>query len=124
MQLNHVSIRAGSEENSDHFFVDLLGLNKARVKEIPAELSGRLFGLEKPFRLVDYDGADFKFEVFIDPDGPPPAPETDHVCLAVEDRASFLEKARAMGFEVREAAKAASTVVFIRDLDGNQYEIK
>jgi len=43
MLLRHVGLICSSEENSDKFYQDLLGLNKSEPKTLPSDLSKAIF---------------------------------------------------------------------------------
>ena len=92
-------------------------------KTIPAALTEKLFDLTGGILAVNYLNSSVRFEVFIMSNPPDPGPGPDHVCIEVKDRAATIEKALAMGLDVRQAPKGESVVVFIRDFFGNQFEI-
>ena len=124
MLLNHVALVSSSEENSDLFFRDLLGLKKMGPKTVPSELARKLFGLNEEYRVIDYGNEKFKFEVFLARPGLPDNKRLDHVCLEVRDRPALLSKAADLGLEIIQAPKGEALVVFLKDFDGNLYEIK
>ncbi|MBU2549304.1 MAG: hypothetical protein KKB20_12880 [Proteobacteria bacterium] len=123
MKTVHAALVSASEQHADRFFQELLGLTRLKTKAVSAELAGRLFGRPEALNLIDYGGPDFRFEIFLDPDHAPTARRLDHVCLEIADREAFLDRAQAMGLEVRRAHKDGKQIVFIADFDGNLYEI-
>ncbi|MFH1136698.1 MAG: hypothetical protein V1816_11520 [Pseudomonadota bacterium] len=124
MRLNHVALVCRSEENSDRFFQGLLGLAKLRTKTAPADLVAALFGLERSFSMIDYGNEWMKFEIFLDPGAGIQEGNTAHVCLEVPDRPGLIERARGLNLEVRSFSREGRDVLFIRDFDGNLFEIK
>ena len=48
----------------------------------------------------------------------------DHVCLAVDKLEAFLEKCRNMGVEIARVPKGDAVITFIKDYDGNLFELK
>ncbi len=124
MRFNHVALSSSSEENSDRFFCDLLGLKKIASKVVPPDLAFKLFDVEAEYHLIDYGNDYIKFEVFLVGEAMPDLKTVDHVCLELEDRAAFLAKAHDMGLETRQAPKGDTYVLFVKDFDGNQFEIK
>jgi hypothetical protein len=64
-----------------------------------------------------------QFEVFVGA-FPPQAPQVNHVCLKVADLEAFLTACREIGAQVIRAPKGDKVVIFIRDLDGNAFEVK
>lgn len=129
MRLNHVALVCGSEQNSDQFYRELLGLNKIESKTVPAELCKAIFGVEQAFQLIKYGNDDFMFEVFIasDPDPTPPRSSSrliEHTCLEVDAIDAFLNACAESGVEIRKIPKPHGHIVFIKDFDGNLFEIK
>jgi len=126
MNLNHVALAVSSKENAEHFFGRLLGLEVIRTQKIPADLSRRLFDVDAEYSVILYGNEDFRVEVFIPhkgAPGPQPGPVA-HLCLELTEREAWLDRAAASGLEVRRAQKGESLVVFVKDFDGNLYEIK
>jgi catechol 2,3-dioxygenase-like lactoylglutathione lyase family enzyme len=124
MRLIHAGLVSRSEERADRFFVDLLGLEKTRKSELPAELAKPLFGVEEGCEIVYYQGEDLVLEVFLT-GRPEVAPHRiSHPSLEVESRSELLARCAETGVAVREARKGDRAVVFIEDGDGNLYEIK
>lgn len=119
-----MAVGRSSEREADRFFVELLGLERTRVRDLPEALSGRFFGRVDPCRMIDYERDGVRVEVFV-PNAPLARSETyGHVCLVVEDRAELLGRAAGMGVERLEVERDGRTIVFLRDADGNLYEIQ
>jgi hypothetical protein len=92
---------------------------------VPASLSKSLFGINQEFTVIDFGNEQIKFEVFIaSSEGVVPPRKLDHICLEVEDREAFLKKCKGMEFEVLQVPKGDSLVIFVKDRDGNLFEIK
>jgi len=126
MNLNHVALVVASAENAEHFFGRLLGLEIIRTQTVPADLARRLFDVAAEYSVILYGNEDFRVEAFIpqkDAPGPRPGPVA-HLCLEVASREDWLDRAAALGLEVRRVQKGESIVVFVKDFDGNLYEIK
>jgi catechol 2,3-dioxygenase-like lactoylglutathione lyase family enzyme len=113
-----------SEENADRFFIDVLGLTKSEPKTLPGQVSEGLFGLAADLLMVKFTGDGVRFEVFIDPTRQPSNDPIIHACLKVEDRAEFLARCKTHGVEVIRVPKGEVLLTFIRDYDGNLYEIQ
>ena len=47
-----------------------------------------------------------------------------HLCLEVSDLAVFVQKCRRLNVDVAQFPKGDKTLTFIRDFDGNLFEIK
>ena len=123
MELHHIALVCRSEERSDRFYWDLLGLEKQPARDIPARMMNDIFGLTVPATLINYTRDGLWFEIFI-ADVAETTPVSHH-CLAVDDRRALVEKCRQLNFPVREIPKPdGSSLVFIEDADQNQFEIK
>ncbi|MDY6831457.1 MAG: VOC family protein [Thermodesulfobacteriota bacterium] len=124
MKLHHIGIACRSSSAGDRFYRDLLGLKKKRERTVPGEVIKAIFGIDRDARIIEYGNATMLLEVFVLP-GLEEYHPVSHLCLEVNNRAAFLEKCATMGFGVRQIPKTDGTaIVFVRDDDGNQYEIK
>ena len=125
MQIGHIALVSSSEEKAKRFYKDGLGLKELRSMVIPAALSKSLFGIDQELKVIDFGNERIKFEVFIlKNEGAFPLRKLDHTCLEVEDRDALLIKWKGLGFEVLQVPKGDSLVVFLKDGDGNLFEIK
>jgi len=125
MQIGHIALVSSSEEKANRFYMDGLGLKELRSMVIPAGLSKSLFGIDQELKVIDFGDERIKFEVFIlKNEGSVPLRKLDHTCLEVEDREALLIKWKRLGFEVLQVPKGDSLVIFLKDGDGNLFEIK
>ena len=123
MQLKHIALVCSSEEGSDRFYMNLLGLKKMSSKTIPAELSKQIFNLDYELKIINYANENIHFEIFIDNHKGSKTGRIDHVCLQVDDLESFLKTCRAMALEILRVPKGDAFITFIKDYDGNLFEI-
>lgn len=122
--VGHVAVGRSSEEAADRFYGELLGFEKTRCRDLPPDLSEPLFGRRDGCRMIDYVRDGTRIEVFV-PEGALARSETyGHVCLVVDDREALLARAATLGVEVLEVGGPSRRVVFLRDGDGNLYEIQ
>ncbi|MCP4345573.1 MAG: hypothetical protein GY795_08605 [Desulfobacterales bacterium] len=124
MFLNHVALVCSSEDNSDRFFQEVLGLEKMQSKTIPSYLSELIFGFEGEYKLINYGNDSIRFEIFLSNRQHTEVKKLDHVCIEVEHIGKFLTKCAKMRIEIIRIPKGDSLLVFIRDYDGNLFEIK
>ena len=124
MKLTHSGLSATSEEHADRFYHDLLGLEKHPPKSLSAALAGAIFDINMDMRMIHYIGHGVHMEIFVHPDLKIQGPRVDHLCLEVENREDFLNRAEALGFQVSRIDKDGKSVIFVRDFDGNCFEIK
>lgn len=124
MRLNHVALVCSSETNSDRFYGQLLGLEKLETKSITAEVSDGIFQVNDPYQMLNYGDDRLKFEIFLSDRRDFVEKQVGHVCIDVDDLDRFLEDCASFEVEVRRVPKGDSHVTFVKDYDGNLFEIK
>ena len=124
MLLKHVGLTCRSVENSDKFYKDLLELKKSEPKSLPAELSRAIFDLDADLQIIDYMDENIHFEIFVTNQFSTSSRQIEHLCLEVSDLAVFIEKCRNLNVDVAQIPKGDKTLIFIKDFDGNLFEIK
>ena len=124
MVLRHVGLTCSSEENSDKFYEDLLGLEKSGAKHLPASLSKSIFNLDSELVMINYQGEQVHFEIFITGSNGGNCRNIAHTCLEVDNLEGFLEKCRGLKVDVTRIPKGDKILTFIKDFDGNLFEIK
>ena len=124
MRVSHVALASSSDEKADRFYQGVLGLTKTRTVTLPASIMKSIFDLDKECKKTDYEDGEIRFEIFFTGEKGLRTTRPDHVCLEVDDLEIFLENCEAMKVEIIKVAKGESTVIFIKDYDGNFFEIK
>lgn len=126
MQIEHIAVSSNTEHDSDAFFIELLGLKKARSFNVAADLMEKFFSINKEQKIIRYENESVGFEVFITEDDSKAKDIFTHSCLIIEDRDNFTEKAKSMGYTtiIVPREDRDSYYLFIKDLYGNLYEVK
>lgn len=126
MKTEHIAVASNSEIESDKFFIGLLGLKKTRSFDVSAELMEKFFGIKEDHHLIRYENKDLSFEVIITNENSKCKDIFTHVCLSVDDKETFINKARGMGFKTIKVPRKNNEgfYYFIWDLFQNYYEIK
>ena len=124
MILRHAALTCSSEKNSDKFYKILLGLEKSEPKTLPRVLSKAIFSVDSDLQIINYQDEYIHFEIFISSHSMSAVGQIEHVCLEADDLQGFLKKCRNLGVEVSQIPKGDRTLTFIRDYDGNLFEIK
>jgi len=124
MILRHVALTCSSEEKSDKFYKSLLGLQKSEPKTIPPALSKALFDINAELKIINYRNEYLHFEIFLTRHSNSSVRRIEHVCLEVDDLATFLEKCRTLQVKIVQVSREDKLLTFISDDDGNLFEIK
>jgi len=124
MKLNHVALVASSQDNADRFYEGILKLKKVKASYLTKDLAVQIFGIELECPFVQYGNDQIMFEIFITDSIRLPSAPVHHVCIEVADREAFIAACRSTGAEVRLIPRGDWRLFFVRDLDGNLFEIK
>jgi catechol 2,3-dioxygenase-like lactoylglutathione lyase family enzyme len=124
VNVRHYGLACRSEQTADRFYEKFLGLKKSEPKTVPAALGEAFFGLPRDLAVMSYAGDGVSFEVFIQEREPSAARSPNHICLEVPNLETFLERCRSMDVPVIRAPRGEQWITFIRDFDGNLFEIK
>jgi catechol 2,3-dioxygenase-like lactoylglutathione lyase family enzyme len=119
-----MALTCSSEKKSDRFYKNLLGLEKSEPKILPMPLSKAIFNVDSELMMINYQGEQVHFEIFISGHSINDGRQIEHVCLEVNDLQNFLKKCRDLDVEISQIPKGDRTLIFIRDYDGNLFEIK
>ena len=123
--LHHIGLCSRTTERAERFYSEVLGLEFLGTKSVPAELSRALFGIDRELPIRNYSNGRLYVEIFLIEDADPAsAPPPAHICLETDDLTRLLERCRDFGVPVIRAPKGDSWVTFIRDDDGNLFEVK
>jgi catechol 2,3-dioxygenase-like lactoylglutathione lyase family enzyme len=124
MLLKHVGLACSTEANADKFYRKLLGLNKSEPKMLPSDLSRAIFNVDAELPIINYMDEKVHFEIFITGPVDELPGQIAHHCLEVDDLPAFIEQCRSLGVEISQIPKGAKVLTFIKDFDGNLFEIK
>ena len=122
--LQHVAVTCSSEKTADRFYKNLLGLEKTGPKILPASLSMAIFNVNSELLVINYLGESVHIEVFITGLAADRKRQIEHVCLKVDDLQSFAKKCDELDLEISRIPKGDRILTFLRDYDGNLFEIK
>jgi catechol 2,3-dioxygenase-like lactoylglutathione lyase family enzyme len=123
----HSGLGSVSLGNTDLFYGQLLGLERTEPKTLARETAQALFGVETDLTMVYYQDENSQFELFVHPDlqcfngarG-----NVSHDCIEVEDKDGFVEECEKSGCQVLQVSKGDKVLTFLKDLDGNLFEVK
>ena len=126
MKIDHIAIAQNTEEDSDKFFVELLGLRKIRSFLVSADKMMNFFGVNQEYSFLRYEDENLGVEVVITNDNSKSTDLFTHPCLTIENRDELIEKAQKLEFPVIKVPRDSGSgyYLFIKDNYGNLYEIK
>lgn len=124
MDLLHVALTSSSEEKADRFYAGLLGFKKMNPEILPKEISSAIFGLDAEVTKIYYTSDSLRLEIFIYSKYENNSRLFDHACFEVENLEGFLEKCHRSAVDIIRVPKDDYLVTFIKDFDGNLFEIK
>jgi catechol 2,3-dioxygenase-like lactoylglutathione lyase family enzyme len=120
----HTALVCSQEANADRFYQQLLGLEKAGPKVLPPSLAKAIFNIDAELTIINYTGTGIHFEIFIAPGQPRNGQKIAHTCIEVDDRRLFLDACRNLGISVNQVPRGEHVLLFVRDFDGNLFEVK
>jgi len=120
--LEHVGLTVFDRSEIKAFYQSLLGLGLQYDFTMPADLSENLFGIPKQTRVYLLSKGNLKLELFISKRKTPR--NYTHICISVENRKAFIQKAKQKGYECTVVRREKSDLFFIRDKSNNLFEIK
>ncbi|MFW9772728.1 MAG: VOC family protein [Candidatus Thorarchaeota archaeon] len=126
MKVEHIAVGSNSEEDSDKFFMEFLGLKRIRTKLVPAGLIEQFFGVKRENKFVLYGNEELLIEVFITNDNSKAQDTFTHSCVLIENRDGLVSKASSMGYDIVKVPRNDGNgyYLFVRDSFHNLYEIK
>ena len=123
----HSGLGSVSIAHTDLFYGRLLGLERTEPRTLPRETAEALFGVETDLTMVYYQDANSQFELFVHPDLASfngARGNVSHDCIQIEDKEAFVEECEKSGCQVLQLPKGNKVLTFVKDLDGNLFEVK
>ena len=124
MEFAHTGLAVSSEERADHFYTDVLGLEKSEPKTVDNKTMQAIFGIDHELSVIHYRGETVDYEIFVCPGYKAPDKQIAHSSLKVTDVADIVHKCRDASMNVIEVPKGSVVLTFIFDYDGNLFELK
>ena len=124
MRLNHVALVCSSEQSANDFYEAVLGLEIIKSWVLSEDLANEIFGMKRECQVLVYGNDRFTAEVFVAADFPGGEAGFEHVCLEVEDVEEFVRRCKARHVTMNRVRKGDRLLTFIKDYDGNLFEIK
>jgi hypothetical protein len=125
MKLLHATLQFEKEENVKLVFEDLFSLKCKRNYTLDESLAEEIFGIKHTYKVKFYELENTDIEVFIG--AKPVCTSLNHIALKLKysEREEVIAKAKALGFRVFEKEREGKDkLVFVKDNEGNYYELK
>ena len=123
----HSGLGSVSIEHTDLFYGQLLGLQRTEPRILPRETAEALFGVETDLTMMDYQNETSQFELFVHPELESfngARGNVSHECIQVENKEGFVEECEKSGCQVLRVPKGDKILTFVKDLDGNLFEVR
>jgi catechol 2,3-dioxygenase-like lactoylglutathione lyase family enzyme len=124
VKLNHAALVCSSEQRADDFYEGVLGLRKIKSFLLSRELARQIFEIEGECQVLVYGDSLFTVEVFLATPAPGRETSFEHICVEVKNIEKFVNRCEAMQVEVNRVPKGDRFLTFVKDYDGNLFEIK
>lgn len=122
MKVHHIGIWVPDLRKAGEFCKNILGLEKEREYEAPAEIMSAIFGTKEACRIQVYGGNGLRVEIF--DAGGEAGSGINHFSVSVEDKKEFCGRAKARGAELIEVWREDHPVYFLKGPSGVLIEIK
>jgi catechol 2,3-dioxygenase-like lactoylglutathione lyase family enzyme len=124
MKLHHTAVVCSSRDNADRFYGGILGLRQIKAATLDPTLAEKIFGIARECQFMLYGSEQYTVEIFITDMDDQKSPSFEHQCLEVTNRDQFAKTCETQGLEVRRIPRGDTYLLFVKDYDGNLFEIK
>ena len=123
MKFLHVAVQIEKIENAAFFFEGIFHLERERAYILKENLAEEIFGIKENYNVILYKLDNGFIEVFIGKKNT--CISLNHIALSIPNREEVINAAKKFGLWVYEKErKNKNKLVFIKDPDGNLYELK
>ena len=121
-KINHVALTYSDKEKADVFFNKILGLKLKKTFTLLPELSYQIFGIKQKVTAFSYENEHTRFEIFINDKESEYTYE--HTCILIDNKNEFIKRCKQHGLNPFVVEKDGKEYLFVRDFNGNLFEIK
>ncbi len=123
-RINHVAVWNSNEKNAYLFYRDIIGFEYLYEFHATKKVVEDIFALKQPMNILVFGNKETKIEIFINDIKPYPRHPVNHICFEVEDALAVYRKTEKMGLPRKIIKRERHEIIFIKDFDGNLFEIK
>ncbi len=124
MKLSHVALVCSSEQRAKDFYEGILKLRRIKSFVLSRELACQIFEIDGECPVVVYGGSRFTVEIFLTTLAAGRGNSFEHICIEVKNTEEFVKRCEAMHVEVTWVPKGDRLLTFVKDYDGNRFEVK
>ena len=122
MKLEHIALSISDYKEIEKFYMNILGMKQIKNFVLRKELSATIFEINEEITVFLLQKDRVVFEIFITTEYRKQA--FDHVCISIKNREGLINKAMVNGYKVIRIDRELFDLIFIKDKDGNIFEIK
>jgi catechol 2,3-dioxygenase-like lactoylglutathione lyase family enzyme len=123
--LQHIGLQTSSKENARSVFNGIFGMKEVRTFSINRDINKAFFGKDVPCDILVFRGENIDAEVFINESAISSSNDRyDHICMLVSDLNDTIARCKKSALEIIQHATPDKTITFMKDKDGNLYELK
>jgi len=122
MKLEHIALSVSDHQEVEKFYTNILGIKQIKNFVLRKELATNIFEINEEVSVFLLQKDKVIFEIFITTEYRKQA--FDHVCISIKNREEFINKAFLGGYKVIRIEREIFDLIFVKDKDGNIFEIK
>ena len=122
MKLEHIALSVSDHKEIEKFYKNVLGMKQIKNFVLRKDLAVNIFEINEEITVFLLQKDRVVFEIFITTEYRKQA--FDHVCISIKNREKFINKVLLNGYKVTRIERELFDLIFIKDKDGNIFEIK
>lgn len=122
MNLEHIALSVSDQQEIEKFYSNILEMKQIKNFVLGRDLADNIFGIDEEINVFLLQKDKVVFEIFITTVSKKQA--FDHVCISINNRENFINKVIKSGYKVIRIKREFFDLIFIKDKDGNIFEIK
>lgn len=122
MKLAHIALSVSDYKEIEKFYTNVLGMKQIKTLVLRKDLAVNIFEINEEITVFLLQKDRVVFEIFITTEYRKQA--FDHVCISIKNREEFINKVLLNGYKVIRIKRELFDLIFIKDKDGNSFEIK
>ncbi|MCB2208685.1 MAG: VOC family protein [Bacteroidetes bacterium] len=122
MKLEHIALSVSDHKEIERFYINVLGMKQIKNFVLRKDLVANIFEINEEINVFLLQKDSVVFEIFVTTGYRKQA--FDHVCISINNREKFITKAMLNGYNVIRIEREIFDLIFIKDKDGNIFEIK